>query len=246
MHAHEPCAPPVVPSTRAGPAAFGVHGGTSHKAPPARAFEGVGAVEAVRNDALWFGRVLGRCQGDGTSGHNDGCGCRPIVWWSVVAGQTGGGCSRSSARRFPRLRVRDAFFTSAAVQRVGARVNFAARTSTLPPLLWREETPAEDPWKAGCWRARPRWGEGTGCYACTSLGACGAGWVNLRVCVGAIAFLVPSSATSRPNVLANKWGRRAGGAASSAVAYPASPRRAPSKRGDRLEHRALPARRAGS
>ena len=132
MHAHEPCAPPVVPSTRAGPAAFGVLGGTSHKAPPARAFEGVGAVEAVRNDAPWFGRVLGRCQGDGTSGHNDGCGCRPIVWWSVVAGQTGGGCSRSSARRFPRLRVRDAFFTSAAVQRVGARVNFAAHASTLP------------------------------------------------------------------------------------------------------------------
>ena len=115
-----------------------------------------------------------------------------------------------------------------------------------PPLLLEEETPAEDPWKAGCWRARPRWGEGTGCYACTSLGACGAGWVNLRVCVGAIAFLVPSTATSRPDVLANKWGRRAGGAASSAVAYPASPRRAPSKRGDSLEHRALPARRAGS
>jgi hypothetical protein len=118
--------------------------------------------------------------------------------------------------------------------------------ATLPPMLWREETPAEDPWKAGCWRARPRWGEGTGCYACTSLGACGAGWVNLRVCVGAIAFLEPSSVTSPSFVLANKWGRRAGGAASSAVAYPASPRRAPSKRGDRLEHRALPARRAGS
>ena len=109
------------------------------EAPPARAFEGVGAVEAVRNDAPWFGRVLGRCQGDGTSGHNDGCGCRPNVWWSVVAGQTGGGCSRSSARRFPRLRVRDAFFTSAAVQRVGARVNFAARASTLPHCFWRRK-----------------------------------------------------------------------------------------------------------
>jgi len=44
-----------------------------------------------------------------------------------------------------------ASFTSAAVQRVGARENFAARATTPPPpLLWREETPSGDPWKAGC------------------------------------------------------------------------------------------------
>ena len=29
-------------------------------------------------------------------GHSDGSGCRPNVLWSVNAGQTGGGCSRSA------------------------------------------------------------------------------------------------------------------------------------------------------
>ena len=173
------------------------------------------------DNSLRFGRVLGRCQGVMVRGHSDGGGCRPNVWWSVNAGQTGGGCSRSSARRFPRLRVRDAFFTSAAVQRVGARET-SRRVRPLSPhcsggrkrrwkIHGRRDVDGPDPGE----------GKGPDVMHAHHWGHVGAGWVNLRVCMGAAALLVPSSAVSHQNVLANRWGRRAGGAASSAVAYPA-------------------------
>ena len=119
MHAHEPCAPPVVPSTRAGPAAFGVHVAPPmvkhhEEAPQTRAFEGVGAMKQC---GIMLSGLVG-CLVDVKVM------VRLVIMMVVGVGPTCGGVL---------LRGRQAGGVRAP-RRAGSLVSVSAMPSSLPPL----------------------------------------------------------------------------------------------------------------